>query len=159
MKVLASILFLWEDFLGSSGENVHYLYIYKKYIWFGLVGFYGISNIKGYLMPNPCYTYKKKLYTRTATKKAVLLPKKFSSDDDPGFRHGFGAETSLLLTKGTPAVSHSTTRLYWMVFDLYKCHICSYIWSGLIEFYGISTIVGYLMSNPLYIYIMWFVDA
>ena len=26
-------------------------------IWFGLVGFYGISNIVGYLMPNPLYTY------------------------------------------------------------------------------------------------------
>ena len=29
------------------------LYIYIKYIWFGLVGFYGISTIAGYLMPNP----------------------------------------------------------------------------------------------------------
>ena len=27
------------------------LYIYIKYIWFGLVGFYGISTIVGYLMP------------------------------------------------------------------------------------------------------------
>ena len=58
-------------------------------------------------------------------KKAVLLPIKSSSDDDPGFRHGFRAEASLPLTQGTPAVSHNTTRLYWMVFDLYKCHICS----------------------------------
>ena len=33
------------------------LYIYIKYIWFGLVGFYGISTIGGYLMPNPLYTY------------------------------------------------------------------------------------------------------
>ena len=32
------------------------LYIYTKYIGFGLVGFYGISTIKGYLMPNPTYT-------------------------------------------------------------------------------------------------------
>ena len=31
--------------------------IYIKYIWFGLVGFYGISTIVGYLMPNPVYTY------------------------------------------------------------------------------------------------------
>ena len=29
------------------------LYIYIKYIWFGLVEFYGISTIVGYLMPNP----------------------------------------------------------------------------------------------------------
>ena len=33
------------------------LYIYIKYIWFGLIGFYGISTIVGYLMPNPLYTY------------------------------------------------------------------------------------------------------
>ena len=26
-------------------------------IWFGLVWFYGISTIVGYLMPNPLYTY------------------------------------------------------------------------------------------------------
>ena len=25
--------------------------------WFSLVGFYGISTIVGYLMPNPLYTY------------------------------------------------------------------------------------------------------
>ena len=33
------------------------LYIYIKYIGFGLVGFYGISTIVGYLMPNLLYTY------------------------------------------------------------------------------------------------------
>ena len=33
------------------------LYIYIEYIWFGLVGFYGISTIVVYLMPNPLYTY------------------------------------------------------------------------------------------------------
>ena len=34
------------------------LYIYIRYIWFGFVGFYGISTIIGYLMLNPFYTYK-----------------------------------------------------------------------------------------------------
>ena len=67
--------------------------------------------------------YMKKLYTRTVAKKAVLLPIKSSSDNDPGFRHGFGVEASLALTQGVPAVSHNTSRLYWMVFDLYECHI------------------------------------
>ena len=38
------------------------LYIYIKYIWFGLVGFYGISTIAGYLMPNPLYTYILNIY-------------------------------------------------------------------------------------------------
>ena len=39
------------------------LYIYIiKYIWFGLVGFYGISTIVGYLTPNPLYTYILNIY-------------------------------------------------------------------------------------------------
>ena len=33
------------------------LFIYIKCIGFGLVGFYGISTIVGYLMPNSLYTY------------------------------------------------------------------------------------------------------
>ena len=31
-------------------------------IWFGWVGFYGISTIVGYLMPNPFYTYILNIY-------------------------------------------------------------------------------------------------
>ena len=38
------------------------LYIYIKYIWFGWVGFYGISTIVGYLMLNPLYTYISNIY-------------------------------------------------------------------------------------------------
>ena len=38
------------------------LYINIRYIWFGLVGFYGISTIVGYLMPNPLYTYILNIY-------------------------------------------------------------------------------------------------
>ena len=73
----------------------------------------------------PSVVKKKQSYTKTAAKEAVLLPVKSSSDDDPGFRHGFGAEASLPLTQGAPAVSHNTTRLYWMMFNLYECHIRS----------------------------------
>ena len=36
--------------------------IYIKYIYFDLVGFYGISTILGYLMPNPLYTYILDIY-------------------------------------------------------------------------------------------------
>ena len=39
-----------------------FLYIYIKYIRFGLVGFYDISTIVGYLMPNPLYTYILNIY-------------------------------------------------------------------------------------------------
>ena len=38
------------------------LYIYIKYIRFGLVGFYVISTIVGYFMPNPLYTYILNIY-------------------------------------------------------------------------------------------------
>ena len=38
------------------------LYIYIKYIQIGLVGFYGISTIVGYLIPNPLYTYILNIY-------------------------------------------------------------------------------------------------
>ena len=31
-------------------------------VWFGLVWFYGISTIVGYLMPNPLYTYILDIY-------------------------------------------------------------------------------------------------
>ena len=68
---------------------------------------------------------KKIIIQELPQKKAVLFPIKSSSDDDPGFRHGFGAEASLPLTQYAPAVSHNTTRLYWMMFDLYECHIRS----------------------------------
>ena len=38
------------------------LYICIKYVWFGLVGFYGISTIGSYLMPNPLCTYILNVY-------------------------------------------------------------------------------------------------
>ena len=38
------------------------LYIYIKYLWFGMVRFYGISTIVGYLMPNPLYTFILNIY-------------------------------------------------------------------------------------------------
>ena len=38
------------------------LYIYIRYTWFNFVGFYGISTIVGYLMPNPFYTYILDIY-------------------------------------------------------------------------------------------------
>ena len=38
------------------------LYIYIEYIGFGWVGFYGISTLVGYLMPNLIYIYILNLY-------------------------------------------------------------------------------------------------
>ena len=39
-----------------------FIYIYIKYIGIGLVSFYGMSTILGYLMPNPVYTYILDIY-------------------------------------------------------------------------------------------------
>ena len=92
------------------------LYIYIKYIWFGLVGFYGISTIVGYLMPNPLYS----IYIKYIWFGWVLWH-----------------------------INHC--RLFNAKSSLYI--YIKYIWFGLVGFYGISTIVGYLMPNPLYTYI------
>ena len=53
----------------------------------------------------------------------ALLLTKPSSDDDFGFRHGFGAEASLPLAQSAPAVSHDTTRLLSIVVALQDCQI------------------------------------
>ncbi len=56
---------------------------------------------------------------------AALLPTKPSSDNDSGFRHGFGAEASLPLTQSAPAVSHDTTRLCQILVALYIYTVAS----------------------------------
>ena len=94
------------------------LYIYIKYIWFGLVGFYGISTIVGYLMLNPRYTYILNIY---------------------------GLVGWVLWHINHCRLFNAKSSLYIYI---------KYIWFGLVGFYGISTIVGYLMLNPLYIYIL-----
>ena len=61
---------MWFGLVGFLWYINHYrlfnskssLYIYIKYIWFGWIGFYGISKIVGYLMPNLLYTYILNIY-------------------------------------------------------------------------------------------------
>ena len=84
-----------------------YIYIYHTHTYIGL------------------YEKIKINYKTCHKKKTVLLLIKSPSGTDPWFRHGFGAEASL------PGVFHNTTRLYWVVFDLYECHICSDAVTGL----------------------------
>ena len=113
-----------------------------------------------YLHAHHIYIYKS--YTKTAAKEAILLLVKSSSDDDPGFRHGFGAEASSPLTQGVPAVSHNTTRLYWMVFNLNVCHIRSdavtaLFWIVFIYSLFIFTQTLYILytyTHYMYIYIL-----
>ena len=49
------------------------LYIYIKYIGFSLIGFYGISTIVGYLMPNPLYTYIFNIYGGTRGVMVIIV--------------------------------------------------------------------------------------
>ena len=48
---------LWHIYPCRLFNTESFLYIYIKYIWFGLVGFYRISAFVGYLRPNPLCTY------------------------------------------------------------------------------------------------------
>ena len=50
-------------------------------------------------------------HTITDAYTTALLLRKPTSDDDSGFRHGFGAEASLPLAQSASAASHDTTRL------------------------------------------------
>ena len=86
-----------------------YVYIYIKYIWFGLVG---ISTLVGYLMSNPIYTYiiKNMIWFSWLINPCRLF--------------------------------HVKSYLYIYI---------KYIWFGLV---GLSTLVGYLMPNPIYTYIL-----
>ena len=130
------------------------LYISIKYIWFGLVWFYGISTIVGYFMPNPVYTYISNMYD------LVWL--------------GFIAYQPLLVISCQILFTH-IYRICMIWFGLVLWHInhcwlfhaksclhiyIKYVWFGLIGFYCISTIVGYLMPNSVYTYILdiWLVN-
>ena len=99
-----------------------FLCIYIKYIGFGLVGFYGISTIVDYLMPNPLYTYISNIYD------LVVLD--------------------------------------WVLWHINHCWLFNtksslyiyikYIGFDLVVLYGISSVVSFLMPNPfLYIYIKY----
>ena len=69
------------------------------------------------------YIYIYRYHTKTDVYTTALLLTKPSSDDDSGFRHGFGAEASLPLTHSAPAVSHDTTILCQIVVALWDCQI------------------------------------
>ena len=62
-------------------------------------------------------------HTITDVYTTALLLTKLSSDDDSGFRHGFGAETSLPLAQCAPPVSHDTIRLCQIVLAQWDCKI------------------------------------
>ena len=51
--MLLFVWVLWHINHCRLFNAISHLYIYIEYIWFCLVGFYGISTIVGCLMPNP----------------------------------------------------------------------------------------------------------
>ena len=55
-------LVLWHINHSRLFKAESFSYIYIKYIWFGLVWFYGISTTLGYLRPNPFHTYISNIY-------------------------------------------------------------------------------------------------
>ena len=94
------------------------LYIYIRYIGFGLLRFHDTSTIVGYLMSNPLYTYILNIYD--------------------------------LVCFGLWHMNHC--RLFNAKSSSYI--YIKYIGFGLVWFYGTSSIVGYIMLNPPYTYIL-----
>ena len=110
----------------------------------GLVGFYGISTIAGYLMPNPLYTYILNIwfglvwwhinhYRLFNANSSLYIYIKYIGFGLVGF---YGISTIVSYLMPNP--------LYTYMLNIY----------GLVWFDGISTIVGYLMPNPLYTYML-----
>ena len=62
LSIVLNGLVLWHINQCGLFNAKSSLYIYIRYIWFGLIGFYGISTIVGYLIPNPLYTYILDIY-------------------------------------------------------------------------------------------------
>ena len=85
------------------------LYRYINYIRFGLVGFYGISTIVGYLMPNPLYTYILNISIVIHRQICFVLSKLISVVRQ--YLPVAGIETQLTQTS-TQASNHSATRRY-----------------------------------------------
>ena len=61
-------------------------------------------------------------HTITDLWTTAFLSTKPSSDNDSGFRHGFGAKASLPLAQSPPAISHDIT-VCQIVITLWDCHI------------------------------------
>ena len=123
------------------------LYIYIKHIWFGLVGFYGISTTLGYFMPNPIYTYILNIYDLVWLRFWYIN----------GCRLFNAKYFSYIYIKyiwfdlvGINAIS---THIGYLMPN----HLYTYILIYIIRFgwvYGISTIICYSRPNPLYTYIL-----
>ena len=131
-------------------------YKYIEYIWFGLVRFYGISTIVGYLMLNPLFTNTLNIW--------FGLVGFYSISTIVGYLMLNPLFTNILniymIWLGRVLWHTNHCRLFNAKSSFYK--YIKYVLFCLVGFYGISTIVGYLMPNLLFIHIyqiyIWFVN-
>ena len=152
-------LFLWHMNHCRLFDAESSLYIFIKYTWFGWVGFYVKSTIVGYLISGSlaqwveCSPMVRVTGVQSQVESYMVL------------------DTSLLNTQNykvkwsnpgkgvapSPTFRWSSNRKgSFRVTLVYRrqLYLLYYIWFGLVGFYGISTIVGYLMPHPLYTYIL-----
>ena len=114
------MIFFAKKFGNHVNIYMFLLFLRKSYLGYslGLVWFYDISTIVGYLMPNPLCTHILNI------QDLVWL----------GLWH---INNCRLFNAKSPLYIHG-----------------KYVGFYLAWFYGISIIVGYLMQNPLYTYIL-----
>ena len=122
------------------------LHTYIKYIWFVFFGFYGISTIVGYSMPNPLHTYIKYIWFVLFGFYGISTIVGYSM---PNRLHTYIKYIGFVLF-GFYGIS--TIVGYSMPNPLHT--YIKYIGFGLFGFYGISTIVGFSMPNPFYSYMI-----
>ena len=168
---------LWHVNPCRSFNAKSFLYIYIKYTWFSLVGFYGISTLVGSsLIGCPfhmalCHIWAKSLVNfhinpcRSFNAKSFLyIYIKYMWFGLVGF---YGISTlvgsSLIGCPFHMALCHIWAKSL-VNFHINPCRsfnaksflyiYIKYMSFGLVGFYGVSTLVGHLMPNPFYTYIL-----
>ena len=120
-----------------------FLYVYIKYIWFGLVWFYSISTVVGYLMPNSFYAYILNIYDLvwfcgTSTVVGYLMPNTL-----------YTYILNIYDLVWFCGISTIVGYLMLNPFYTYILNIYDLVWFGFIAY---QPIVGYLMPNSFYAY-------
>ena len=121
--------------------------IYIEYIWFGLVGVYGISTIVGYLMPNPfIHIYQIHKIWFVGVLWHINHWRLFNA------KSSFYIYIKYMILFGLVFWHINPSWLFNAESSLYIS--IKYIGRGWVEFYGISTIVGYLRPTPFHTFIL-----
>ena len=141
------------------------LYIYIKYIWFSLVGFYGISSILGYSILTPLYPWIYQIYMIWFSwglwhindcwlynaKSSLFIPIEYI------YMIWFCWVIWHIDDYRLYNVKSSLCWVLWHINDYRLFNVKSslfiyikYIWFSLVGFYGITSTLGYSILNPLY---------